>query len=194
MGRSSNQRGANLAAEPIQAVCVDSGAVSKHWRYVVGIGVALVVAVAIAAAVSSRGNDGAESPSEPPAARQSANTTRGADWVAEANTVCRLGRKLYPNIAVGAAGDPDTTDYAISRLVREIAAIAMLPPSSGGHELELQGQAAVAAWHSLATRNADTVTLGDKQEAARIANRYIDQLVAFRAAACAPLRLRTGRT
>jgi hypothetical protein len=166
--------------------------VSKRWRYVVGLGVALVIAVAIAAALSSRGSDGVESASEPPAARHSSRTARGANWVAEANAVCRLGRKLYPNIALGAAGDPDTTDYATSRLVREIAAIATLPPSSGGHELELQGQAAVAAWRSLATRREATVTPNKKEEAARIANRYVDQLVALRAVACAPLRLRAG--
>jgi hypothetical protein len=167
-------------------------AISKRWRYVVGLGVALVIAVAIAAAVSSRRSDGVESASEPPVARHSSRTARGANWVAEANAVCRLARKLYPNIALGAAGDPDTTDYATSRLVREIAAIATLPPSSGGHELDLHGQAAVAAWRSLATRREATVTPGEKEEAARIANRYVDQLVALRAVACAPLRLRTG--
>jgi hypothetical protein len=106
--------------------------------------------------------------------------------------VCRLGRRLYPNIALGAAGDQDTTDYAISRLVREILAITTSPPSSGMRELELQGQAAVAAWRSLATRREDTVTPRDKQEAARTANRYVNQLVALGAAACGPLRLRTA--
>lgn len=164
----------------------------KRWKSFVGLGVAVVVAAAIAAAFSSRGSDGAESLSGPPPARHRSRTARGANWVAEANIVCRLGRKLYPNIALGAAGDPDTTDYAISRLVSEIAAIAPPPPSSGGHKLELQGQAAVAAWRSLATRLEDTVTPGDKHEAARIANRFVDHLVDLRATACAPLRLRTG--
>jgi hypothetical protein len=164
--------------------------VRKRWRYVLGLGVALVVAVAIAAIVSMRGNDSVQPASERPAARHSPRTARGANWVAQANAVCRLGRSLYPNIALGAAGDQDTTDYAIGRLVREIAAIATSPPNSGGRELELQGQAAVAAWRSLATRREDTVTPGDKQEAAGTANRYVDQLVALGAAACAPLRLR----
>jgi hypothetical protein len=166
--------------------------VSKGRRYVVGLGVALVVAVAIAAVVSSRGNDRASSASEPPVARQSSRTAPGANWVAEANAVCRLGRKLYPNIALGAAGETDTIHYAISRLVTEITAIATVPPNSGGHELELQGQAAVAAWYSLATRSETTVTPGDKQQAARTAARYVDRLVALGAAACAPLRLRTA--
>jgi hypothetical protein len=152
--------------------------------------VALVVAVTVAAIVSLRGNGGVEPARERPATRHSP-TERGVSWVAQANAVCRLGRRLYPNIALGAAGDQDTTDYAVSRLVGEIEAIATSPPSSSERELELQGQAAVAAWRSLATRE-DTVTTGDKQEAARTANRYVDQLVALGAAACAPLRLRTA--
>jgi hypothetical protein len=46
-------------------------------------------------------------------------------WVAEANAVCRLGRKLYPNIALGAGnGDPDTMNYAVNRLVGEIGTIS----------------------------------------------------------------------
>ena len=105
---------------------------------------------------------------------------------AQANAVCRLGQRLYPNIALGAAGDQDTTDYAINRIVREIAAIATSPPSTGGRELEVRGQAAVAAWHSLATRREDTVAPGDKQEAARAANRYVDRLVALGAASLLP--------
>jgi hypothetical protein len=154
--------------------------------------VALVVALTIAAIVSLRGNDSAEPSRERPAARQSPRTTRGISWVVEANAVCRLGRRLYPNITLGAAGDQDTTDYAVSRLVREIEAIAASPPSSGVRGLVLQGEAAVAAWRSLATRREDAVTPGDKQEAARTANRYVDQLVALGAGACAPLRLRTA--
>jgi hypothetical protein len=163
-----------------------------RWGLVIGFGMALVVAVAIAAVVSSRASDRAGSATEPPAANHSSPKARGANWRAEANAVCRLGRKLYPHIALGAGGDPDTIDYAISRLVTEIAAIATLAPNSSEHELELQGQAAVAAWRSLATRPEDTVTPADKQEAARIAASYVDQLVALGAAACAPLRLRTA--
>jgi hypothetical protein len=132
--------------------------------------------------------DAAEPASDPPAADNS--STPGACTV-EANVVCRLGRKLYPDIDLGAAGDPDTIDYAVGRLVTEITAIATLPPSSGRHELELRGQAAVAAWRSLATRPAETVTLGDEQGAARTATRSVDQLVALGATACAPPRLRT---
>jgi len=154
--------------------------------------VALVVAVTVAGIVSLRGNDSAEPARERPAARHSPRTAPGATWAAQANAVCRLGRRLYPNIALGAAGDQDTTDYAIGRLVREIGAIATAPPSSGVRDLGLQGQAAVAAWHSLATRREGTVTASDKQGAARTANRYVDRLVALGAAACAPLRLRTA--
>ena len=163
-----------------------------RWRYVLGLGVAVVVAVTVTGVVSLPGNDRAEPATERPAARHSPRVPSGPSWVAQANAVCRLGRKLYPNIALGAAGDQDTTDYAVGRLVREIAGIATAPPSAGGRELELQGQAAVAAWHSLATRREDTVAPGDKQEAARTANRYVDQLIVLGAAACAPLRLRTA--
>ena len=163
-----------------------------RWRYVLGLGVAVVVAVTVAGIVSLRGNDRAEPARERPAARHSPGVPRGTSWVAKANAVCRLGRSLYPNIALGAAGDQDTTDYAITRLVREITRIPTAAPSSGGRALELQGQAAVAAWHSLATRREETVTSGDKQEAAQTANRYVDRLVALGAAACAPLRLRTA--
>jgi hypothetical protein len=106
--------------------------------------------------------------------------------------VCRLGRKLYPNIVLGATGDPDTIHYAINRLVTEIGAIATLTPNSSGHQLDLQGQAAISAWYSLATRPETTVTPGEKQEAARSAAQYVDRLVALGAAACAPLRLGTA--
>lgn len=163
-----------------------------RWRYVLGLGVAVVVAVTIAAIVSLSGNDSVEPATERPAARHSPRTARGPSWVTQANAVCRLGRRLYPNIALGAAGDQDTTNYAVGRLVREIEAIATSPPGSGVRELALQGQAAVAAWSSLATRREDAVTPGDRQEAARTANRYVERLVALGAAACAPLRLRTA--
>jgi hypothetical protein len=154
--------------------------------------VALVVAVTIAAVVSLRGNDSVEPAKERPAARHTRpRTARGVSWVAQANAVCRLGRRLYPNITLGAAGDQDTTEYAVSKLVSEIEAIATSPPSSGVRELEHEGQAAVAAWASLATSES-TVTPRDKQEAARTANRYVNRLVALGAAACAPLRLRTA--
>ena len=164
---------------------------SKVPRYVAGLGVAVLVAVAVVIGVSSRDNDRVESAHEPPAARRSARPTPTANWVAEANAVCRLGRKLYPNIALGATGDTDTVDYAIGRLVTEITAIAAPPPSSR-RELDLHGQVAAEAWHSLATSPDATVTSSDKQEAARSANRYVNQLVALGAAACAPLRPRTA--
>jgi hypothetical protein len=155
--------------------------------------VAVLVVVAIAVVVGSRGNDGAEPASRPPATRHgSPIAPRRANWVAEANAVCRLGLRLYPNIALGAAGETDTTQYAVTRLVTEITAIEASPPSSGGHELERQGLAAVAAWQSLSTRPENTVTPGAKQRAARTAARYVDRLVALGAAACAPLRLRTA--
>jgi hypothetical protein len=166
--------------------------VSSRRRSVVGLGVAVVVAAVIVVVLGSRGHDGSVSASKPPVARRSSRTEPVANWVAEANAVCRLGRKLYPNIVLGAAGDPDTIDYAVGRLVTEITAIAALPPRSGRHELELHGQAAVDAWHSLATRGEETVTSSDKQEAARTATRYVDQLVALGAGACAPLRPRTA--
>ena len=165
-----------------------------RWAIVaaVGLGVAVAVAVTIAAVVSLRGNGGAEPASESPSARHSSRNEPRVDWVAEANGVCMLGRKLYPNIALGATSDPDTIHYAINRLVTEIGAIGATPPSSGGYRLELQGQAAIAAWYSLATRPETTVTPGDKQEAARTAARYVDRLVVLGAAACAPLRPRTA--
>jgi hypothetical protein len=153
------------------------------------------VAVTIAAVVSLRGTDSVEPAKERPVARhfarQSPRIARGVSWVAQADAVCKLGRRLYPNIALGAAGDQDTTEYAVSRLVSEIEAIATSPPGSGMRELEREGQAAVAAWGALATSEG-TVTPRDKQEAARTANRYVNRLVALGAAACAPLRLRTA--
>jgi hypothetical protein len=156
---------------------------------VVGLGVALVVAIAV---VSLRGNDGAEPASGPTRARHTSPTAPRVDWVVEANAVCRLGRKLYPNIALGATGDPDTIHYAVNRLVNEIGAIAASPPGSGGHRLDLQGQAAIAAWYSLATRPETTVARAEKQEAARTAARYVDRLVVLGASACAALRPRTA--
>ena len=106
--------------------------------------------------------------------------------------MCRLGRNLYLNIVLGATGDPDTIHYAINRLVTEIGAIATLTPNSSGYQLDLQGQAAISAWYSLATRPETTVTPGDTQAAARTAAQDVDRLVARGAAACAPLRLRTA--
>jgi hypothetical protein len=166
--------------------------VSNRRRYLVGLGLAVVITAVIVVVVSSRGNDDSVSASKPPIARRSTRTEPAANWVAEANAVCRLGRKLYPNIVLGAAGDPDTIDYAVGRLVTEIAAITPLPPRAGRHALALHGQAAVDAWHSLATKQEETVTSGEKQEAARSATRYVDQLVALGAGACAPLRPSTA--
>jgi hypothetical protein len=155
---------------------------------VVGLGVALVIGVTIAAVVSLRGDGGAESASRQLPAGHGPTAPR-VSWVEEANAVCRLGRRLYPNLALGATGDPDTIHYAINRLVTEIGAIAALPPSS---KLDLQGQTAVAAWYALATKPETTVAAGDKQEAARIAARYVDRLVFLGAAACGPLRPHTA--
>jgi hypothetical protein len=165
--------------------------VTNRRRYVVGLGAAVLVAAAIVLAVRSHGDGGAGSARKAPAAHRGLRTAPPADWVAEADAVCRLGRKLYPNIALGSAGETDTVDYAIGRLVTEITAIEAPPPSSRP-ELDVHGRAAVEAWHSLATRSDDRVTRADKQEAARTAVHYVNDLVALGAAACAPLRPRTA--
>jgi hypothetical protein len=116
----------------------------------------------------------------PPTSR--ARTRRS--WIAEANAVCRLGRKLYPSIALGADTDPDTMDYAVHRLVEEIATI----PSTATAPTRVRGRAIARAWRSLATRPIRDVTLRERREAERLTAMYVDELVAAGAGACAPLR------
>ena len=121
----------------------------------------------------------------PPAAQP----RRHRSWIAEANAVCRLGRKLYPSIALGANADPDTMNYALNRLVNEIAAIPVPTASARQRRLARHGRAAASAWQSLATRPIGDVTLRKRREAERLGARYVDELVALGAGACAPLHL-----
>jgi hypothetical protein len=109
-------------------------------------------------------------------------------WIAEANLVCRLGRKLYPSIALGADTDPDTMDYATRRLVDEITAITAPPAAPVRMRLARTGGAATSAWLSLATRPIGEVTKHERREAERLTAGYVDELVAAGAGACSPLR------
>jgi hypothetical protein len=119
-------------------------------------------------------------------------TSRARDrssWIAEANAVCRLGHKLYPSIALGADTDPDTMDYAVHRLVEEIAAIpATAAAPARVRERAQRGQAVARAWRSLATRPMRDVTLRERRAAERLTSVYVDELVAAGASACARLR------
>jgi hypothetical protein len=167
--------------------------VSTNSRSAVGVGAAVLVAVAIAFVLGARDPDSAnpspgDQPTNAPRALSSVRPQHRSRWVAEANAVCRLGRKLYPSIALGAGADPDTIDYAVTRLVNDIAAIAISPPASGREQLVLRGRAAVAAWRSLATRQPGTVTPGARREAARTAAQYVNQVILLGAAACESLR------
>jgi hypothetical protein len=94
---------------------------------------------------------------------------------------------------LGANGDPDTMNYAVDRVVKEIAAIPV-PTAASARQRRLarHGRAAASAWQSLATRPIGDVTLRKRQEAERLGARYVDELVALGAGACAPLRLAVG--
>jgi hypothetical protein len=109
-------------------------------------------------------------------------------WVAEANFVCGLGRKRYPSIALGAEADPDTMDYAVHRLLGEIASIVDAPANPVRVRLARAGRAAASALFSLATLPIGEVTEHERQEAERLTAGYVDELVAAGAGACAPLR------
>src|SRR5262249_42577400 len=115
-----------------------------------GLGAATLVGAAVAVVLVGHltGRGGRSMNATPTAQAQ-----RGSSWVAEANAVCRLGRKLYPNIALGAGnGDPDTMNYAVNRLVGEIGSISVPIASARHAQLERHGLAAASAWQSLATR------------------------------------------
>jgi hypothetical protein len=109
-------------------------------------------------------------------------------WIAEANMVCKLGQKLYPSIALGAEADADTMDYAVHRLVGEIAAITASPAAPVRMRLARAGGAATSAWLSLATRSIGEVTPDERLEAERLTAGYVDELVTAGAGACAKLR------
>jgi hypothetical protein len=108
--------------------------------------------------------------------------------MAEANLVCKLGRKLHPSISLGADADPDTMNYAVARLVGEIASITAPPANPVRMRLARAGGAAASAWLSVATRPIGEVTQHERQEAERLTAGYVDELVAAGAGACAPLR------
>jgi hypothetical protein len=114
--------------------------------------------------------------------------TGRSNWIAEANAVCRLGRKLYPSMALGAATDPDTMDYAVNRLVEEIAGIPVTAAAPArARRLEPRGHAVACAWRTLAMRPIGDVTLGERTAAERLTAAYVHELVAAGADACAPL-------
>jgi hypothetical protein len=135
------------------------------------------------------GND-ARTTAHTSAAPPASHTRRRGSWIAQANAVCRLGRKLYPSVALGAKADPDTMDYAVNRLVNEIGAIPV-PTAASARQSRLasHGQAAASAWHSLASQPVGDVTRSGRREAERLAGRYVDELIAVGAGACAPLRV-----
>lgn len=110
-------------------------------------------------------------------------------WAKAANDVCRLGTKLYPSIRLGSAADPDTMAYAVDRLVQGIGAIPS-PTSKRLAQLERLGSYAVARWYSIATTPVVRVPVAERRAAAKIVSRYVDQLVAHGARACAALRPR----
>jgi hypothetical protein len=99
---------------------------------------------------------------------------------------------LRESIALGADADPDTMDYAVNRLVDEIAAIAMPPAARGRVRLQRHGIAAGSAWRDLATRPIGGVTVRERREAEQLTAAYVDELVAAGARACAPLRPATA--
>jgi hypothetical protein len=109
-------------------------------------------------------------------------------WIAEANSVCKLGQKLCPSIALAADADPDTMEYAVHRLVGEITAITAPPAAPVRMRLARAGGAATSAWLSLATRSIGDVTRHERREAERLTAGYVDELVAAGAGPCAPLR------
>ena len=163
-------------------------------RIALALGAATLIGAAVIGTVIGRGTEtnqpaanGAGTsthPDTPPILR--ARDHRG--WIAEANLVCRLGRKLYPSIAHGADADPDTIDYAVHRFVGEITAITAPPATPVRMRLARTGGAATSAWLSLATRPIGEVTQREQREAERLIAEYVDELVAAGAGACAPLR------
>jgi hypothetical protein len=96
---------------------------------------------------------------------------------------------MYPSIRFGSAADPDTMAYAVDRLVQGISAIPN-PTSRRFAQLERFGSHAAARWYSIATTPIRRVPMVERRAAAKIVSRYVEQLVALGARACAPLRPR----
>jgi hypothetical protein len=163
-------------------------------RIALGLGAAALIGAAVVGIVIGRGTETPQPVANSAGTTAHPNTARilpaGGDsgWIAEANLVCRLGRKLYPSIALGVDTDPDTMDYATRRLVGEITAITAPPAAPVRMRLARTGGAATSAWLSLATRSNGEVTLNERQDAERLTAGYVDELVAAGARACAPLR------
>ena len=169
---------------------------SRQRRYTIGLGTAalgtavtVILSGHVIGAGTRPGND-ARTTAHTSAAPPASHTRRRGSWIAQANAVCRLGRKLYPSVALGAKADPDTMDYAVNRLVNEIGAIPV-PTAASARQSRLasHGQAAASAWHSLASQPVGDVTRSGRREAERLAGRYVDELIAVGAGACAPLRV-----
>jgi hypothetical protein len=167
---------------------------SIQRRNALGLGAAALIGAAVIGTVIGRGSEtnrpvanGAGTTAHP----DTPPTLRPRDrsgWIAKAKLVCKLGRKLYPSIALGADGDPDTMDYAVHRLVGEITAITAPPATPVGIRLARTGRAATSAWLSLATRPIGEVTQRERRKAERVTAAYVDEIVAAGAGACAPLR------
>lgn len=167
----------------------------RHRLYAIGLGTAALIGAAITLLLigrvtgsGERAANGVRATSRTAGAPPASRARGRSSWIAEANAVCRLGRKLYPSIALGADTDPDTMDYAVNTLVDEIAAIAVPPAAPARVRLARHGRAAASAWRSLATRPIGHVTQHERREAERLTAGYVDQLVALGAGACAPLR------
>ena len=167
---------------------------SIQRRIALGLGATALIGAAVIGTVIGRGTE-----TNQPVANGAGTTAHPgpppilpardhSGWIAEANRVCRLGRKLYPSIAVGADADPDDMEYATRRLVGEITAITVPPATPVRMRLARAGGAATSAWLSLATRPIGEVTQNDRREAERLTAGYVDELVAAGVGACAPLR------
>ena len=170
---------------------------SRQRRHAIGLGTAAVIGTAVIASLSwdasgdgKRAGNNVRTTAHTTATPPASQTRRRGSWIAQANAVCRLGRKLYPSVALGAKADPDDMDYAVNRLVNEIAAIpARAPASARQSRLAWHGRAAASAWHAIANRPVGDVTGRERREAERLSGRYVDELVTVGAGACAPLRL-----
>ena len=162
-------------------------------RYVLSLGAAALIGTAVTvlsghvSGSGKRAANGARTTAHTSQAPPASHPRRRGSWIAEANAVCRLGPKLYPSIALGANADPDTMDYAVNRLVDEVAAIAGSSPARP-LQLARDGRAAGAAWRRLATQPIEDMTARARQEAVLLTARYVDDLVAREARACARLR------
>lgn len=170
---------------------------SRQRRYAFGLGAAALIGIAVAVILTLDVGGSGEQPASQAVvtARDmtpspASNPRRRRSWIVEASAVCRLGQKLYPDVVLGADGDPDTTHYAVERLVSEISALSVPTAASVRRQrLAQHGQAAVSAWRSIAIRPIGDVTLRERQEAEMLAAQYVDELIAFGADACRPLRV-----